>query len=167
MILQRILFLATICLLLATGAQSQALPRAGSNYYQQPSQPYNYEIVIFRVVEEMPRFPNLDCEEMPAGKAKQKCADDALLAFIKANLQYPEAAKAAGLQGTNVVTFVVERDGTLSDLKLVRDIGSGCGEAALRVVQLMNEMGISWIPGIQDGNKARVQFNLPVIFRLW
>jgi hypothetical protein len=50
---------------------------------------------------------------------------------------------------------------------LVRDIGSGCGEAALRVVQLMNERGIIWMPGIQDGNKARVQFNLPVIFRLW
>jgi len=65
-----------------------------------------------------------------------------------------------------VLTFVVEKDGTISEEIIVRDIGAGCGQESLRVVKLMNKEKIKWTPGKQDGKPIRVQFNLPIKFKL-
>ena len=102
---------------------------------------------IFIVVEESASFPG-GIQEMTN--------------FIKNNLKYPQQARETGTQGKVFVTFVVERDGSLTDVKVLRDIGSGCGEEAVRVVKSMPK----WKPAKQRGKPVRMQFNLPVAFTL-
>ena len=75
-------------------------------------------------------------------------------------------ARENGIQGRCYVTFVVEKNGAVSDVKLMRDIGGQCGKESLRVVNLMTKQKIKWTPGKQRGRNVRVQFNLPVHFRL-
>ncbi|MBR1767074.1 MAG: energy transducer TonB, partial [Bacteroidales bacterium] len=87
---------------------------------------------------------------------------EAMLNWIETHLQYPEIAKENGIEGTVYVTFIVEPDGTLSNSRVLRDIGSGCGKEALRLVHAMPK----WNPGRQNGDAVRVQFNLPVAFRM-
>ena len=102
---------------------------------------------VFVVVEKSPEFPG---------------GDDSLYAFIGRNIKYPEAAKKNKIEGRVFVTFVIEKDGQVSSAKILRDIGGGCGEEALRVVNSMPK----WKPGTQRGNPVRVQFNLPILFQL-
>ena len=102
---------------------------------------------IFQVVEQKPEYPD--------GEA-------AMLKFIYANINYPPIARDNGVEGTVYVSFVVERDGLITDVKVVRDIGAGCGEEAVRVVKKMPR----WNPGKQRGRPVRVQFNLPVKYKL-
>ena len=118
---------------------------------------------FFPTPEEMPRFPG--CEDLEAIE-RHKCAEKNLLDFIYQNIRYPETARLEGIQGTVVINFVVEKDGTVSEAKVVKDIGGGCGAEGLRVVNGMNELGIRWIPGKQSGVPVRVQFNLPIKFKL-
>ena len=116
---------------------------------------------VFQVVEQMPRFPA--CENMGLSEAdRQKCSQDSLMAFIYANLVYPKAAKKAGIEGTCVVSFVIRKDGSITDMKIIRDPGAGCGEESVRVVKLMPK----WIPGRRGNEAVDVQFNLPIRFRL-
>ncbi len=120
---------------------------------------------IFKVVEQMPRFPG--CEDMSGTKyEKEECAKEKMLDFIYQNLKYPEAARKAGVEGMTVVQFVINPAGRLQDLNLVRDIGGGAGEAAREVVELMNEKNLVWTPGIQKGKKVHVLYTLPVRFKL-
>lgn len=116
---------------------------------------------FFRIVEEMPRFPG--CENAGLSKKeKQDCATEQLLDFLSKNMRYPSIARENGIQGTVVVRFVIERDGSISNPEVIRDIGGGCGAEALRVVKSMPD----WLPGKQQGQAVRVQFHLPVKFNL-
>lgn len=120
---------------------------------------------VFRVVEEMPRFPG--CEEMNGSAAEIKiCADEKMMQFIYGNLQYPAKARADGIEGMVVVSFVVGQDGRIRDIEIVRDIGGECGLEVKRLIQLMIDRYILWIPGKQRGRPVDVQYNLPVRFRL-
>ena len=105
------------------------------------------EEVIFTVVEESAEFP---------GGMQE------LYNYIKKSLVYPQQARETGTQGRVFVTFVVEKDGSLTDVKVLRDIGSGCGEEAIRVVKSMPK----WKPAKQRGKAVRMQFNLPISFTL-
>ena len=127
-----------------------------------PAEPEAEE--IFRVVEEMPRFPG--CEHLATMDERKACADKKMLQFIYDNIQYPAIARENGIEGTVVVRFVVETDGAIKHAEVVRDIGGRCGEEALRVVTLMNNMQQKWTPGRQRGKAVRVWFNLPVKFIL-
>jgi len=102
---------------------------------------------VFTVVEKMPGYPG---------------GDEARIAFLGQNIKYPEQAKKNGVQGKVFVTFVVETDGSISNVKVLRGIGGGCDEEAVRVIKLMPK----WSPGMQDGKAVRVQFNLPIRFTL-
>jgi len=102
---------------------------------------------IFTVVEEQPNYPG---------------GDEARIKFLQANMKYPEEAKELGVQGKVFVTFVVEVDGSITDVKVLRGIGSGCDDEAIRVVKSMPK----WVPGKQRGVPVRVQFNLPINFKL-
>jgi len=102
---------------------------------------------IFTVVEEQPSYPG---------------GDEARIKYLQANIKYPEEAKELGTQGKVFVTFVVEVDGSITDVKVLRGIGAGCDEEAIRVVKSMPK----WIPGKQRGVPVRVQFNLPIKFTL-
>jgi protein TonB len=89
-----------------------------------------------------------------------------MLEYIYNNLKYPDEAKIAGIEGRVVVQFIVERNGELTDVKAARDIGYGCGEEAMRIVNSMNTMDKKWTPGKQRGKPVRVQFTLPIQFKL-
>ena len=102
---------------------------------------------IYTVVEQSPEFPG---------------GEDALIRWLGTHVQYPTAAKEKGVEGAIFVTFVVETDGSISNVKVLRDIGGGCGQEAVRVVMLMPK----WKPGKQAGKVVRVQFNLPIYFVL-
>ena len=102
---------------------------------------------IFTVVEEQPTYPG---------------GDEARIKFLQENMKYPEEAKELGVQGKVFVTFVVEVDGSITDVKVLRGIGSGCDDEAIRVVKSMPK----WVPGKQRGVPVRVQFNLPINFKL-
>ena len=102
---------------------------------------------VFKVVEQMPSFPD--------GQA-------ALLRYLAQNIEYPTIAKENGVEGMVVVQFVVERDGSIAGANVVKGIGAGCDEEALRVVRGMPK----WQPGKQRGQPVRVQFNLPIRFKL-
>ena len=129
----------------------------------QPSTIHSGE--VFKVVEEMPRFPG--CEDVEGDdNAKKSCADKAMLQFIYSNIKYPVLARQSQVQGTIVIQFVVEKNGMISNIKCTRDIGAECGQEGVRVVKMMNVMPERWIPGKQKGKPVRVQFNLPIKFRL-
>lgn len=102
---------------------------------------------VYKVVERMPSFT--------LGQA-------ALLQYLDQNIEYPKIAKENGVQGMVVVQMIVEIDGSLSNVHVVKGIGAGCDEEAMRVVKLMPK----WIPGMQRGKTVRVQFNLPIRFKL-
>ncbi len=88
--------------------------------------------------------------------------EKACMDFFRKNLKYPKKAQKLGIQGTVFISFVVEKDGKLSDVKVVRGIGGGCDEEALRVVKKMPK----WNPGKQKGETVSVKFTIPVRFRL-
>jgi protein TonB len=105
------------------------------------------EAEIFTIVEEQPGFPG---------------GESALMDYLKNNIKYPQLARESNIQGTVFVTFVVEPNGSISNVKVLRGIGGGCDEEATRVVKNMP----SWTPGKQRGKPVRVQFNLPIRFIL-
>jgi protein TonB len=84
------------------------------------------------------------------------------LDYIKANLKYPDYAKANNVEGRVFVTFVVERDGSVTNPKILRGIGNGCDEEAQRLLKNSPK----WNPGMQNGHTVRVQYIVPVEFKL-
>jgi TonB family protein len=88
--------------------------------------------------------------------------DAARIRFLQDNMKYPEEAKKAKIQGKVFIQFIVEKDGRLTNLNILRGIGAGCDEEVLRVVKLMPP----WQPGIAHGKPVRVVFNLPIKFTL-
>jgi protein TonB len=105
------------------------------------------EAEIFTVVESMPKFPG---------------GPGAMNRYLGKNIEYPQMARESGINGRVFVTFVVETDGRVTDIKVLRGIGGGCDEEAVRVVKNMPK----WDPGKQRGKPVRVQFNLPIKFTL-
>jgi TonB family protein len=85
-----------------------------------------------------------------------------MMEFINQNLKYPDEAKKGKIEGKVFVQFIVEKDGRLSNVKVLRGIGAGCDEEVIRVVKMMPP----WKPGIAHGKPTRVMFALPVKFTL-
>lgn len=102
---------------------------------------------IFLHVEEAPQFPG----GLPA-----------FYKYIGENIKYPPLARESGIQGRVFIQFVVEKDGSITDVKVLKGIGYGCDEEALRVVK----NSPNWSPGKQNGKAVRVQYNLPIVFQL-
>ena len=105
------------------------------------------DVQIFTVVENDPEFPG---------------GMEALYKYLRDNIKYPQLARDNNITGKVYVTFVVERDGSIANPRVLKDIGGGCGAEAIRVVKSMPK----WTPGKQRGKAVRVQFNLPVNFNL-
>lgn len=123
------------------------------------------DTTIYSVLEMPARFPA--CEKLDTTlEFKKQCAQAALLNFVYRNMEYPYDARLNEVEGSVVVRFVVETDGTLSQFAVMKDIGSGCGIEALRLAQLMNTLNIRWVPGQKDGKTVRSQVVLPVKFSL-
>ncbi len=114
---------------------------------------------VYSRAEEMPRFPG--CEEK-TGNVRQGCANQKMLDYVRAELKYPEAAKTAGLEGQAVVGFNIEKDGTVSEVEIIRDPGSGIGEEAARIVRTFPK----FIPAKEKGETVIIRYNLPIRFKL-
>ena len=102
---------------------------------------------VFTAVEQQPQYPG---------------GMYALRTFLTQNLSYPRSAANAGVSGRVFVSFVVNTDGSLTDVQVLKGIGFGCDEEAIRVVQKMPH----WKPGKQSGRAVRVKYNLPIAFAL-
>ena len=102
---------------------------------------------VFVVVEDQPEFPG--------GNA-------AMMKFLSDNIKYPKSAQDNGIQGRVIVNFVVEKDGSLSDVQIVRGEDPALDKEAVRVIEAMPK----WKPGTQRGETVRVRYTLPVVFRL-
>ncbi|WP_315565319.1 TonB family protein [Hoylesella pleuritidis] len=113
----------------------------------QPEPPKVEENKVFDMVEEMPSFPG--------GQA-------ALMQFLQSNTHYPAVAQENGVQGRVTVSFVVEKDGSITDVQVARSADPSLDKEAVRVVKSMPR----WTPGRQNGSTVRVKFNVPVTFRL-
>ena len=105
------------------------------------------ETKIFTVVEQMPMFPG---------------GDGALMGYLRDNIHYPTVAAENGVQGRVVVGFVVERDGSITDVNILRGVDPSLDREAMRVVKSMPK----WTPGKQNGSAVRVKYQFPVSFRL-
>ncbi len=105
------------------------------------------ETEIFQIVEDQPDFPG---------------GDESRMKFLQENIKYPQIANESGIEGRVILTFVVEKNGNITDIKVLKDIGGGCGEEAVRVAKIMPK----WKPGKQRGKAVRVQFNMPIMFQL-
>lgn len=121
---------------------------------------------IFKIVEKMPLFPGIDCGEIKKYHKRKACADRAMLSYIYHHVKYPKKARDANHEGMAVVRFVVEPNGVITNIEVVRDPGMGLGEAAAKAVRYMKTDNLRWEPGLQKGKPVRVQFNLPVKFKL-
>jgi TonB family protein len=120
---------------------------------------------IFKVVEEMPRFPGCEDQDL-SGEELKFCSQKQLLEFIYKNIRYPKAARDRGAEGVVVVQFVVNTEGRLEQQKIVRSVDPDLDDEVLFVTELMNEMETPWVAGKQRGKVVNVQFNLPVKFKL-
>jgi protein TonB len=88
--------------------------------------------------------------------------DAALQQYLSKNIKYPVVAEENGVQGRVIVTFVVERDGSITDVKVVKSVDPSLDKEATRVVKSMPH----WIPGKQNGSAVRVKYTVPVTFKL-
>jgi periplasmic protein TonB len=98
-------------------------------------------------VEQMPQFGSGDKE---------------LMEYLAAHIRYPDMARQNGIQGKVIIQFIIDKDGNVTKPKVIRGIGGGCDEEALRVISGMP----TWSPGAQNGRKVQVKFTLPVHFSL-
>ena len=103
--------------------------------------------MVFDVVEVMPQYPG---------------GPIAMLKYIMENIKYPEQAMKEGIQGRVTVRFIVEKDGSISDVKPILSVHPLLNKEAVRVVESMPK----WTPGKQNGKPVRVRFNVPVMFKL-
>ena len=113
----------------------------------EPVKPKEEENKVFDVVEQMPQFPG---------------GPNALFEYLSKNIKYPVVAEENGIQGRVIVTFVVERDGSITDVKVAKSVDPSLDKEAMRVVKSMPH----WIPGKQNGSAVRVRYTVPVTFRL-
>ena len=102
---------------------------------------------IFQVVEQMPEFPG---------------GMEALLAYLGKNIKYPVSAQENNIQGRSIVEIIVNKDGSISNPKIIKSLDPDCDKEAIRVIMTMPR----WNPGKQRGKDVRVKYTIPVTFRL-
>lgn len=102
---------------------------------------------IYQIVDEMPQYPG---------------GEKAMMEYVAKNVKYPQEAKDKEIQGRVFIGFVVEKDGSIGEVKVLRGIGGGCDEEAVRVIKGMPK----WKPGIQEGKPVRVSYMMPINFKL-
>ena len=123
------------------------------------------DTTIYGIAEKQASFPGCDYSWY-SDKEKDSCRMVNLMRFISSNLRYPEDARNNSISGRVVVKFVIEKDGSLSNASVLKDIGSGCGAEALRIVNGMNGAGVKWNPGLIKEKAVRSVLTLPIVFRL-
>ena len=113
--------------------------------YEPGTTVFTPDTTVYTVVEKQPEFPG---------------GRQALENYLLATVRYPPEAQKAGVKGRVFVSFVIEPDGTITHIQLLKGLGYGCDEEAIRVINAMP----CWAPGGQSGRPLRVKYNLPVLF---
>ena len=139
---KQIIFLIVLTVMFMSSSYIYAQEPSKANQ-QQPDTNIGKE--VFTIVEVMPEYPG---------------GENARQLYLTQNIQYPVKAKENNIQGTVYVNFIVEKDGSLSNFKILKGIGSGCDEEVVRVMKNMPK----WKPGTQRGQPVRVLINFPVKF---
>lgn len=114
----------------------------------------------FKIVQEMPMFD--PCTEVSEMEARKTCAQKKMLIFIYSNLKYPADARERDIEGTARIRYIVEKDGSIKDISVIRGVCSSIEKECIRVIEAMPK----WVPGMQNGEPVKVQFNLPIKFKL-
>lgn len=112
---------------------------------------------VYKTVDEMPHFQQIEDKQQ---------ADKAMLEYVYANVTYPKKAVDNEVDGMTVISFIVEKDGTMSDVQIERGVSPELGAEAYHVVRKMQDSGVVWSPGMEDGVAVRTRFNLPIKFAL-
>ena len=125
------------------------------------------ETQVFDVVEQMPAFDGAQIKVTDAATGEIKTieiekGDAGLMKYLRHTVKYPIVAEENGIQGKVICTFVVERDGTISDVKVTKSVDSSLDKEAVRVLKSMPK----WRPGKQKGENVRVKYTVRVTFRL-
>ena len=124
----------------------------------------------FYVVEQMPVFPCIDIKynrydengEIIGHRTKEYCGDEGLMRYIQKNVRYPAIAKEYNITGKVYVSFIVDKQGSVTNVKIVRGVDKNLDAEALRVVSLLPK----YKPGKQRGKAVRVMFTIPINFTL-
>ena len=122
-----------VCCLMTANAQKTVVSQTNQKVYDE--------------VEQMPEYPG----GMPA-----------MIEFLQTNIKYPEDAVKQKVEGRVMVQFVVETDGSISDVHVAKQVFPSLDAEAIRVVQVMPK----WVPGRENGKVVRVKYNLPIVFRM-
>lgn len=136
--MKKILFIA----LLSFGFMANAM----AQHFDEGEEVIEQSDKVFEVVDEMPSFPG---------------GQSALFDFMAKNIKYPEVAEECGIQGRVLVTFIVKKDGSLSDVRVAKSVDPSLDKEAVRIIKSMPK----WNPGIHKGKYVNVKFTLPVTFR--
>lgn len=114
-----------------------------------------------KIVQIMPRFPG--CEDMAGtDEEKKKCADQKMLEYVYKHIKYPNKARQQESQGSAIIQFVIDKDGSIINIKPLRGVTREIRAECIKLVKSMPK----WHPGMVDGKPVKVQFNLPIKFRL-
>jgi protein TonB len=115
---------------------------------------------IHNITEKMPYLTS--CDGMTNENQRRACTQNAMLEYIYKHLKYPALARENGIEGTVIISFVVDKTGKLKDLEIVRDIGAGCGVAASKVIKGLTD----WSPGYHNDHAVNVKYTIPISFKL-
>ena len=149
--MKKIIFMAVIALIIVTPVYGQVKQRKmesqGEVLKAKEVIASVEEDKVFDIVEQMPEFPG---------------GPQALFTWLSQNVKYPAIAEENGVEGRVIVTFVVERDGSIADVRVVKSVDPSLDKEAVRVVKSMPR----WIPGKHKGSAVRVKYTVPVTFKL-
>lgn len=128
------------------------------------------DTTVYEVAETLPLPLLARCQpELHPGwpeDSLRHCAETQLLSILAANIRYPIEAREKNIEGTVVTSFIVELDGRMSNIQVLRDIGGGCGQEAARVLAALDEAGLRWRPAQLKGKAVRMKQALPLRFKL-
>lgn len=131
--------------------------KAASVVTQAPKPPDNK---VWIVAEAMPYLKV--CDGSVTADEKKSCTTKYMLEYIQNNLKYPKAARELTIEGTVIVSFIIDIYGNMKDITVSRDIGGGCGQAALNALNGLSD----WIPGRQNNQAVNVKYTIPIKFKL-
>ena len=119
---------------------------------------------ILTEVDQIPVYGNCT---FPNQAEQITCSNNNVIQYIFSNIAYPEVARKSGIEGTVILSFIIEKDGSISfdpDSKkvILQNPGGGCAEEALSIIKKMDK----WTPGVHEGKKVKVQFTMPIKFKL-
>ena len=143
----------------STGVVANEGTYRSDTLYEQ-SRDISTDKTLFKIVEEMPRFPG--CTNTGDEDAYKSCSQRKMLENIYGNIRYPADARENGLEGMAIIRFVIDKDGSILDAVALRGLCRSIENECLRII---NDMP-TWEPGTQDGKPVKVQFNLPIRFKL-